>query len=153
MIEAVEVGVQAVELYLWFGLAFAVGFVLFGASRIDPGAREGSLGFRLIVIPGVALLWPLLAWRLARGHGLPVERNAHRRCAVAEIAARRAAGRNGPCSARAGVRSWGSSSCSRRRSQRSSAPESSSAPTSLRSRIRSAPSGLPRDSPHRRGSR
>jgi hypothetical protein len=53
-------------LYLGAGLAFAVAFVLFGVARIDPTSRGAPVGFRLIILPGVTLLWPLLAWRWVR---------------------------------------------------------------------------------------
>ena len=53
-------------LYLLAGLLFAVPFVLRGVNRIDPVAHEGSWGFRLIILPGVVALWPLLLRRLAK---------------------------------------------------------------------------------------
>lgn len=68
--------------YILVGLLFAIPFALFGAGRIDPAARDGSWGFRLIVIPGVMAFWPLLALRWLRGtHEPPEENNAHRRAA------------------------------------------------------------------------
>lgn len=71
--------VLALEIYLVIGLAFAVAFVLFGAGRVDPAARRGTWGFRLLLLPGATALWPLLARRWWRGGGPPEERNAHRR--------------------------------------------------------------------------
>ena len=68
--------------YAGIGVLFGVAFSLLGARRIDPVARGATLGFRLIVLPGAAALWPYLAWRWLRGAaGPPVERNAHRRAA------------------------------------------------------------------------
>jgi hypothetical protein len=65
--------------YLAIGLAFALIFVLRWAGRVDPAAQDGTLGFRLLILPGSALLWPLLAARLLRGTTeSPEERNAHR---------------------------------------------------------------------------
>jgi hypothetical protein len=65
--------------YLAIGLAFALVFVFRWAGRVDPGARNGTIGFRLLIIPGSAILWPLLAARVLRGAtGPPEERNAHR---------------------------------------------------------------------------
>lgn len=68
--------------YAGLGLAFALAFVVRGLERVDPAARGSSPGFRLLVLPGVVALWPLLArrWLAGRG-GPPVERNAHRRAA------------------------------------------------------------------------
>jgi hypothetical protein len=51
------------EAYLVFGLVFAAAFTLTGAGKLDPAARHSTWGFRLIIIPGAAALWPLLAWR------------------------------------------------------------------------------------------
>jgi hypothetical protein len=57
------------------GAAFALAFVVFGIHRVDPVAEHCPIGFRLIVIPGVAALWPLLLirwlkvrWLSARSH-------------------------------------------------------------------------------------
>lgn len=77
--------VRLVELYLACGFVFAVAFlfVLRGVDGIDPSAEEGTWGFRLAVLPGVAAFWPLFARRWRRGHGAPpVESNAHRRAAA-----------------------------------------------------------------------
>lgn len=70
--------------YLTLGLLFAVPFVLRGVQRIDPAARAGTWGFRILIVPGVTLLWPLLARRWAVGSvHPPTEVNAHRRRARA----------------------------------------------------------------------
>jgi uncharacterized membrane protein YfcA len=60
----VLVGVAAA--YLTAGFLFAVPFVARWAGRLDPAARAGTLGFRLLILPGAALLWPLLARRVVR---------------------------------------------------------------------------------------
>lgn len=73
--------VLLVEIYFGLGLLFAVPFVLRGAGAIDPTAREGTWGFRLLILPGSAALWPWLAWRWWRGAPRPVEDNPHRRAA------------------------------------------------------------------------
>ncbi len=69
-------------LYVALGVLFAVPFVLRGVNRVDPIARESTRGFRLIILPGVVALWPLLARRWLTGSGPPVERNAHRDAAA-----------------------------------------------------------------------
>lgn len=51
--------------YLGVGLLFALGFALRLAGRLDPAARHGTWGFRILIVPGAALLWPLLLVRLA----------------------------------------------------------------------------------------
>jgi hypothetical protein len=69
--------------YLALGVVFAVPFVIRGAGRIDPAAREGSWGFRLLIFPGTVALWPLLARRWLSGvEAPPEEKNLHRRTAA-----------------------------------------------------------------------
>jgi hypothetical protein len=66
--------------HLLAGLLFALVFLVYGIGRIDPQARGASLGFRLLVLPGVVLLWPLLAWRWLRGAREPsADYSAHDR--------------------------------------------------------------------------
>ena len=52
--------------YLALGLAFAIPFAVRWAGRLDPAAHRGTWGFRLLIVPGAVLLWPVLATRLAR---------------------------------------------------------------------------------------
>ena len=69
-------------LYLACGLIFAIPFALVGVRKIDPHASHGSWGFRVLIVPGTMVLWPLLLQRWASGvHEPPDERNAHRRLA------------------------------------------------------------------------
>ena len=76
--QAAQIAVAAVAVYLLVGVLFALLFVVRGATVVDPQARGASRGFRLIILPGVAALWPLLAARWLAGGGPPEERNAHR---------------------------------------------------------------------------
>ena len=65
--------------YLACGLVFAVPFALIGVRRIDPHAANGSWGFRLLIIPGVMALWPILLRRWVTGVKEPPEQcDAHR---------------------------------------------------------------------------
>ena len=73
-----EVVGLALGLYFGIGLVFALLFAWRGTAAIDPAAREGTLGFRLLIVPASALLWPLLLVRWARRSPPPVERNEHR---------------------------------------------------------------------------
>ena len=78
IVRAAEVVVLLCTVYIACGLAFAPFFVWRGASRVDPASRSAGWGFRLIVLPGVAALWPVLLRRWIVGRPPPVERNAHR---------------------------------------------------------------------------
>ena len=49
--------------YAAIGCTFAVTFVMFGIHRMDSQANGAGLSFRLIVLPGVAALWPWLLYR------------------------------------------------------------------------------------------
>ena len=64
--------------YAAIGLVFAVAFVFAGVGRIDPDAEKGTWGFRLLVLPGAAALWPLMLSRWVKGSPPPVENAAHR---------------------------------------------------------------------------
>ena len=55
-----------VELYLAFGFVFGLVFVWRGVERVDPSAHSGTLGFRILILPGCAVLWPWLLLRLVR---------------------------------------------------------------------------------------
>ena len=55
----------AVEAWLGCGLLVALPFAFFGAGRIDHGAKDGSWLFKLLILPGATLLWPVVAWKWA----------------------------------------------------------------------------------------
>lgn len=46
------------------GGVVAAAFLLIGLDRIDPQAH-GSIAFRPLLVPGIVLLWPLVAARWA----------------------------------------------------------------------------------------
>ena len=61
-----ELFVGVLVAYALTGAAFSAVFVLFGIHRVDRVAEHSPIGFRLIVMPGVAALWPLLLGRWLR---------------------------------------------------------------------------------------
>ncbi len=74
-----EAVIRMATIYLGVGLVFAIPFAWRWAERLDPVAREGTQGFRILLLPGGVLLWPWLAVRLLQpGPHPPEERNAHR---------------------------------------------------------------------------
>lgn len=68
-----EALVIALGIYLAAGIAFAVPFALRGAGTIDPAAKGGTRGFRVLIFPGVVALWPfmLVKWRRGAGERQP----------------------------------------------------------------------------------
>lgn len=56
----VTVMLLVVGVYLAIGLLFALPFVIKGVTKIDEGAVGSGWGFRLIIIPGVMVFWPVL---------------------------------------------------------------------------------------------
>lgn len=71
-------------LYLAAGAVFAPWFALRGAGRLDANARAGTAGFRVLIAPGAAALWPLLLamvlWRRDTPDArVPSGERAHRR--------------------------------------------------------------------------
>jgi hypothetical protein len=56
----VTVLLTAAAIYCLLGLVFAIPFVIKGVNSIDESAAHGSAGFRIIIIPGVMVFWPVL---------------------------------------------------------------------------------------------
>ena len=54
--------IDVVRVYSVVGLGVAVGFLFVGLDRVDEDAR-GTYIFRLLLIPGIVLLWPVVAVR------------------------------------------------------------------------------------------
>jgi hypothetical protein len=71
--------VSTLAVYASIGLVFAVPFVWLGVQRLDSEAQGSGIGFRLVILPGVAAFWPLFLYRWRRGVvEPPVETNPHR---------------------------------------------------------------------------
>ncbi len=58
------------ELYAAVGVVAAVAFVSVGIVQVLPHPMPVSLGARILIAPGAAVLWPyiLIRWLRARGH-------------------------------------------------------------------------------------
>ena len=67
-----EIIISAFAVYLAVGLVFALAFVARGVAAIDPDAREMPWPARLLILPGVAALWPLLLWKWSTQKSPPV---------------------------------------------------------------------------------
>lgn len=53
--------------YALAGASFAALLQVRGLHALDPGTRGTSVAFRLVLLPGMIALWPLLAWRWKQG--------------------------------------------------------------------------------------
>jgi len=54
--------VQFVTIWLAIGIVVGVAFLFLGIGRVDASAR-GSYAFRPLLLPGLALLWPIVILR------------------------------------------------------------------------------------------
>jgi hypothetical protein len=60
--------VEIAMIYAAIGLGVGIAFLVFGIERIDQAAI-GAHAFRPLLLPGLALFWPVVAlrwWRAAR---------------------------------------------------------------------------------------
>ncbi|MEO9484890.1 MAG: hypothetical protein ABJG47_15630 [Ekhidna sp.] len=65
MIEsAVDILLGVMTMYLIAGVLFSIYFYVKGASKIDEGTDGTPWHFKLIIFPGVVLLWPALFIKL-----------------------------------------------------------------------------------------
>ena len=56
-----------VLIYLVMGLLFAIPFLWKGITKVDEGTINSKFGFKMIIMPGVIVFWPVLLrkWRKA----------------------------------------------------------------------------------------
>lgn len=59
---AVELILGAATIWLIAGCLLAIGFPMLGVDRVLEDAR-GVYLFRVVVAPGIVLLWPIVLWR------------------------------------------------------------------------------------------
>lgn len=60
---------MAIAVYLAAGIVFALFFAFAGAARIDRAMKGTGLVFRMLIVPGAMLLWPLLLLMWGSGVG------------------------------------------------------------------------------------
>ncbi|WP_425407142.1 hypothetical protein [Hwanghaeella sp.] len=54
--------IAAAEIWLAIGAVVALAFLFVGLDRVEPNARGGYV-FRVLIAPGLCLLWPIVLWR------------------------------------------------------------------------------------------
>lgn len=79
--EIVRPLVLVLEVYALVGALVGAVFAFRLVGRLDPDAQGATFGFRLLVWPGAAALWPWVLWRTLVAKRPPVQRDAHRRAA------------------------------------------------------------------------
>lgn len=69
-IRIVQVALALLAAYGAIGLVVGVPFVARSVQRIDRGAAHAPWTFRLLILPGVVLLWPVVVfWMRRTAHG------------------------------------------------------------------------------------
>ena len=56
----VEILLIIAAIYLLGGVLFVIPFLMNGLEKIDEGAHGSTIGFKIIIIPAVIVLWPVL---------------------------------------------------------------------------------------------
>ena len=66
-VELAQASVDVIGAYFVIGAAFAFVFLSFGLRRLDPDRRVGSVRFKLLIAPGIVVLWPVMIVLWAAG--------------------------------------------------------------------------------------
>lgn len=75
----VEILIYSTLFYLVTGTFCGVVVSFFGIKHLDPAAKNGTIGFKLLIIPGLSVFWPFFMYRWMKGISEPpVESNSHR---------------------------------------------------------------------------
>jgi hypothetical protein len=77
----VETALIIVLIYLLLGVLFVLPFLTKGLTKVDEGAHGGTIGFKIIIVPGVIVFWPMLLnkWRKnLKPGGTKAHKNAHK---------------------------------------------------------------------------
>ena len=56
----VQILLTVAAAYLALGVLFVIPFLMKGLNKVDEGAHGSTIGFKIIIIPGVIVLWPVL---------------------------------------------------------------------------------------------
>jgi hypothetical protein len=56
----VQILLIVAAIYLVLGVLFVIPFLMKGLNKIDDGAHGSTIGFKIIIIPGVIVFWPVL---------------------------------------------------------------------------------------------
>ena len=56
----VEILLIIAAIYLALGVLFVIPFLMKGLNKVDEGAHSSTIGFKIIIVPGVIVFWPVL---------------------------------------------------------------------------------------------
>ena len=56
--------VYFVAIYLFVGALLALPLMFVALKRIDPATQNATLGFRILVLPSLAIMWPIILMRV-----------------------------------------------------------------------------------------
>ena len=65
----VEILLIIAAIYLLLGVLFVIPFLIKGLNKVDEGAHGSTIGFKIIIMPGVIVLWPVLLSKWMKGNG------------------------------------------------------------------------------------
>ena len=58
--------IDLLAFYALVGAAIALAFVTIGIARVLPAGTPVTIGARVLLLPGAAILWPYVLWRWIR---------------------------------------------------------------------------------------
>ena len=58
--EVIQFGIYCLLMYVVIGLIFSIFFYGKGLHQIDEAGVGSTFGFKLIILPGILVFWPLL---------------------------------------------------------------------------------------------
>jgi hypothetical protein len=64
----VEILLIIAAIYLLAGVLFVIPFLMKGLTKVDEGAHGSTIGFKIIIIPGVIVFWPVLLSKWMKGN-------------------------------------------------------------------------------------
>ena len=64
----VEILLIIAAVYLALGVVFVISFLMKGLMKVDEGAHGSTMGFKIIIIPGVIVFWPVLLSKWMKGN-------------------------------------------------------------------------------------
>lgn len=62
----IEIVIALFLIYLGLGVLHALVFLLLGLQRVDPIAKAAGAGVKVMVFPGIVLLWPIMLRKWVR---------------------------------------------------------------------------------------